>query len=188
MALKGGKDGASVIFDEVEGMAVKDVVEGRRINKDAGSVVIPTNDAQVKFALDSDKVDMVIPYHGRSRAEMDRLGYTNYSGSQHERWFDPKAHVGEKPPTITPAMHKNDKATFLKLCDKFGLKPRFSQFKDHPNYMKLVKDYARTDTPQLPIKANWDAREVSIQVRKRVQELLEEKSKIEKYKKEFISR
>jgi hypothetical protein len=39
------------------------------------------------------------------------------------------------------------KKNYLKICQELGVSPVFEQFLDHPNYIKLRKDFARTDTP-----------------------------------------
>lgn len=64
--------------------------------------------------------------------------------------------------------HENNKEKYLKLCREYGVTPRFAGIMvdngkgemidiiDHPNYMKLVKETARTDTPQKPIEFNFD--------------------------------
>lgn len=39
------------------------------------------------------------------------------------------------------------KTNYFKILDSIGARPVFEQWKDHPNYMKLKKDFARTDTP-----------------------------------------
>ncbi len=88
---------------------------------------------------------------------------------------------------ITREHHEDNKAKYLEVCDTLGAIPRFPQLCgyaqrardrrppgkgqpngpvhpmesiniDHPNYMRLVKDVARTDTPQQPVdprKINW---------------------------------
>lgn len=75
---------------------------------------------------------------------------------------------------ITVEGHHNDKATYLRLCEEYGVHPRFDgtvvtdangneiNVVDHPNYMKLVKETARTDTPQQPIEFNFNQREITI--------------------------
>ena len=43
------------------------------------------------------------------------------------------------------------KARYLDLCDEMGVIPVFEKWRDHPNYIKLRRDYARTDTPFRPV-------------------------------------
>lgn len=64
--------------------------------------------------------------------------------------------------------HRNDAKRYLELCKQYGIKPRFSgvqvQTKDgrtvditeHENYVKVLKETARTDTQQREIKADFD--------------------------------
>ena len=64
--------------------------------------------------------------------------------------------------------HHNDMKLYKKLCAEYGVHPRFDGVMvtdkngktinviDHPNYDKLVKETARTDSEQGPIEFNFD--------------------------------
>ncbi len=64
--------------------------------------------------------------------------------------------------------HHNDLQTYLQLCEEYGVKPRFAGIKvrdangklidvtEHPNYMKLIKETARTEMEQHPVEFNID--------------------------------
>lgn len=64
--------------------------------------------------------------------------------------------------------HNNDKEKYFQLCKEYGVVPRFQgilvddgegnmiDVTEHRNYMKLVKETARTDVEQKPIQFNFD--------------------------------
>lgn len=64
--------------------------------------------------------------------------------------------------------HGNDVNRYKQLCDEYGVRPRFDgvmvenadgetiNVVDHPNYLKLIKETARTDTKQEAIKFNFN--------------------------------
>jgi len=64
--------------------------------------------------------------------------------------------------------HNNDAKTYLELCEKYGVKPRFAglmvsdkngnlvEVTQHENYVKLLKETAATNEAQEPIKWNFD--------------------------------
>lgn len=66
---------------------------------------------------------------------------------------------GPKGKQFVPG-HNNDKSTYMKLCEQYGLVPMFKghmvddghgnqiDVTEHPNYIKLVKEVARTDSEQ----------------------------------------
>jgi uncharacterized protein YifE (UPF0438 family) len=69
---------------------------------------------------------------------------------------------------LTREHHGDDRKRYLSLCAKLGIKPRFydvllsngRSVTKHDNYMKLVRDVARSGSPQQvvdPTKINWEA-------------------------------
>ena len=73
---------------------------------------------------------------------------------------------------VTIPGHENNREKYLDLCRQYGVHPRFYGLKvkdntpegggreiditEHPQYMKFIKETARTDTPQTPIQFNFD--------------------------------
>ncbi len=63
--------------------------------------------------------------------------------------------------------HHNNVDTYFELCEEYGVHPRFYgiqvtdkngnqiEITEHPAYLKLIKETARTDTPQETIKFNF---------------------------------
>ena len=122
---KGGVEGAPIV-ESPESMPWKDAQQLRKQFPNAGTMLMVTNDAQLEYALRQPWVDMAIPFHG-DRPAMYKEGperWTDYSGEQHET--DIK--TGKSAPRIDPKDHLNDVNTYLKLCQKQGVLPRFARF------------------------------------------------------------
>jgi hypothetical protein len=150
--------------------------------KDAGTMLVAVDEYQLWWALGSDKIDMIIPYH-RGAVEKPIEAYhgsKDFSSEQHEHWpKDWKAGKtrtatmpdGEKvsltmpkkdskKPVITREHHKGRKDYYLAMAEQMGFEPRFSRFVDHPGYMKMIRDVAREPMDQRPVdvtKINWEA-------------------------------
>ena len=189
---------------------------------DAGVMLMATSDEQIQMALDSDWIDMVIPFHqsGLPKAVWYNMRmWTDYQPIQKElllnstdkknalkadgvaipkganaeeieelysKHFNIKKVYGKKGQRIAPHFlpgptkvngydipgHNNDHQEYLRLCREYGVKPRFAGMKvrdntpegggrlvditEHPRYMILIKETARTDSPQTPVKFNFD--------------------------------
>lgn len=113
-----------------------------------GITYVATNDEQVEWALDQDWIDVIIPFHMvRTGAEVAGImGYNNYTGESSDR-----TKKGNKKAEILPNEHQNDKETYMNLIRERNLKPRFSRWQNHPNYMKLVNETRRSagETPSV---------------------------------------
>ena len=223
MSIAAYQDENGVIRPNVdEGFDWSEAKELRRLFPHAGTMLMATSDEQLQMALDSDWIDMCIPFHhsGLPKAVWYNMRlWTDYTTVQNERFFNnderiamlaeagvelPKKistenvekifneHFGIKVeygtdgkrvkphflpgPTIVKGVkipgHNNDHQEYLRLCKEYGVKPRFEGIKvkdntpegggrivditEHPRYMILVKETARTDTPQTAIQFNFD--------------------------------
>lgn len=70
---------------------------------------------------------------------------------------------------LTVEGHGNSREKYLELCRQYGVLPRFYgvevtdkdgtpiEITQHPEYMKVIKETARTDTPQQYVTANFNA-------------------------------
>ena len=129
--------------DWTEAQALRDQYEN------VGITFVAVNDAQVEWALAQDWVDVVIPFHlVRTGAKVaEHFGWKNYtqmSGDvKDEGWVK-----GNKK-SIYPSEHQNDRERYFAALQKNHLKPRFAEWTDNPNYMKLVNETRRSagDTP-----------------------------------------
>ena len=98
-----------------------------------------------------------------------------------EKEFNVKHIYGEKGEVLKPHFfpgdtyvngqlvpgHHNDVKTYFRLCEEYGVHPRFYgievkdasgksiEITEHPNYLKLIKETSRTDTPQKAVKFNF---------------------------------
>ena len=131
-----------------------------------GTVYVAKNDAEVEWAMEQDWIDTVIPFHiSYGSGMMQRsMGWKNYSSQQSEK--KQKGWDGEKgdKKTIYPSAHQNDKETYLRLCEENKLTPKFSQWVDNPNYMKLVNETRLAPNEMNPVepKFNLDAAKATL--------------------------
>jgi hypothetical protein len=58
------------------------------------------------------------------------------------------------------------KQRYIEICDQRGITPVFPKFLDHPDYIKLKKDFARTDSPFNPVKADFNMKAAADVTRK----------------------
>ena len=200
-----------------EGAAWQDVKELRNAYKNVGAMAMVTSDNQLSYALNSDWIDMIIPFHasGLDKSVWYNLRMWNdYTSKQGERFFNadtmkqklksagveiPKGanastvkalyedtfqvkHIyGKNGEVLKPHFfpgdtyvngqlipgHGNDVETYFKLCEEYGVHPRFYGIKvtdtngnqidvtEHPSYLKLIKETSRTDSAQEAIQFNF---------------------------------
>lgn len=123
---------------------------------------------------------------GMTAKHFGQLGWQNLVQGEHHKWLDkPKQTknlkagrvtrvrdrfpimTGKKDPVPTVLMsdyintnkgidRKAASKQYLEYCDKQCLVPVFPQFVDHPNYMKLRADFARTDSPHRVVSPDFD--------------------------------
>lgn len=211
-----GDDASGIRPNEQEGMGWRDAKRLRKKFNNAGTIAMVVNDDQLSYALNSDWVDMVIPFHasGMEKAYWyNVLAWVDYTARQNEAWFTTdekrealrekgvdvpakatsaevdalfkksfKQIIDEKGNTRKPHFlpyeqkigntvvpgHNNDKETYLALCKEYGVKPRFAgvmvkdkngktiEITEHENYIKVIKETSRTDTPQETVTADVD--------------------------------
>ena len=223
MSIAAYQDENGVIRPNVdEGFDWNEAKELRRLFPHAGTMLMATSDEQLQMALDSDWIDMVIPFHhsGLPKAVWGNMRlWTDYTSVQNEEFFNTKDRIAmlteagvEVPKRATPEEveeifnehfgivvkfgdngkrvkphflpgptivngvnipgHNNDHKLYLELCKQWGVKPRFQGIKvkdntpegggrevditEHPRYMILVKETARTNSPQTAIQFNFD--------------------------------
>jgi uncharacterized protein YejL (UPF0352 family) len=144
----------------------------RKEYPDAGTIFVAKNREQLDWALKQDWIDYVIPHHAANwgfegERRYSALDLEELADGQREEWADPKGHPGQSPKDVhgsalwyTGFLRRagNDEAkavrAYLAFCDKNGIIPRVDRYRGHPGYAKLLKDYARTDSPQRPVDAS----------------------------------
>ena len=153
-------------MDAMQGADWTEAQELRNKYKNVGIVMVCTSDEQVEWALAQDWVDMVLPYHTCFSAEVGKaFNWKDYRTFQSDKtikgaWSEKAGNVK----SISPYQHANSRAKYLQLCKENNLEPRFSQWLDNPNYMKLVIEtrQAYNKTKPLQPKFNLDAAKESI--------------------------
>lgn len=157
----------SIIADLSHGMdheVAKKLAEG---NPNVSCMFMAIDDAQVKWALEQDWISMIIPFHssGMSKKQFESLGYKNYNGVQFENWIKKPTDPDAAKPHLAKqqTLHKNDRETYLRLCEEHGVNPLFKNLKidgksvtEHPNYMKLVRDMVTPEVEQRAVTADFN--------------------------------
>ena len=136
-------------------------------------VMIGVSDNHIWKLLDTDSIRYIIPYHKSSLnpvvAKMTDIGwYKDYSDVQTTRHADgtgltksenKKFDFYKTLEKVKDARKAAD--AYLDWCDENGYIPKFEQFRDHPNYYKLLADYNLYDAvtgeyvPQKPVTMNF---------------------------------
>ena len=147
------------VWDEASGTVIEDQMYGvewekakqlRSEHKNVGVVFVATNDNLVDWALEQDWIDVIIPFHQVKTGDIvaEHFGFHNFTNETEDKkkmgWNKDK-----HKKSIYPPDHKNDKETYLRLCEENYLSPRFERWKEHPNYMRLVNEtrLSSDDTP-----------------------------------------
>ena len=200
-----------------EGASWKDVREIRKAYENVGSMAMVTSDNQLSYALNSDWVDMIIPFHASgldksvwynlrmwndyttkqserffnsdtmrqklsdAGVEVPRGASADTVRSLYEKTFEPRRIYGKNGDVLKPHFfpgdtyvngqlvpgHYNDVEEYFRLCEEFGVYPRFHgitvtdtngqqiDVTEHPSYIKLIKETARTDSLQEAIEFNF---------------------------------
>ena len=212
----------NIRMNEDEGFNWDIAKELRDAFPNAGVMLMATSDNQIQMALDSDWIDMFIPFHASSLPKAvwyNMRAWKDYTTVQNEAFlngdemraalisdgvelpknikaadvermylehFNIKTIIGTagkqkgkrlRPhflpgPTVVDGQyvpgHDNDTERYLQLCREYGVHPRFYGIKvknaegktiditEHPNYIKCIKETARTDSPQTAVRFNFD--------------------------------
>lgn len=126
-------------------------------SENCGTICVGISDEHIRKLLDDPDIRMVIPYHKSGLnpivAHMNKISsFKNYTNFQNTRDsdgtklekdtfnFNKRLHdLGEKGDPRAVAQE------YLNYCDKNGYIPKFDAFRDHPNYYKLLADFALYD-------------------------------------------
>lgn len=155
----------SVFGYDYEGGVAMDAMQGadwaeaqalRQQYPNVGCTFVATNDGQVNWALEQDWIDVIIPFHMvRTGSKVaSYFNWKNYTAMS----ADTKAEGWTKADAkhILPPVHQNDKAKYLEACRKNHLTPRFNDWVDHPNYMKLVNETRRSERETNAVQPIFD--------------------------------
>lgn len=145
----GGKDGMmGANWDRASAL--------RKTYKNVGTVFVATNDDLVEWALANPEIDVVIPYHlVRTGEEVAAFfDYKNFKAQQEDK--KTKAWTSANLKSIPPTVHGNDLATYKQALKDNNLEPRFADFIDNPNYMKLVNETRLSYKEMKPVQPIFD--------------------------------
>lgn len=145
----GGKDGMmGANWDRASAL--------RKTYKNVGTVFVATNDDLVEWALANPEIDVVIPYHlVRTGEEVAAFfDYNNYKAQQEDK--KTKDWTSANLKSIPPTVHGNDLATYKQALKDNNLTPRFEDFIDNPNYMKLVNETRLSYKEMKPVQPIFD--------------------------------
>jgi hypothetical protein len=169
----GKEEAGAITEDNWQGMAWADAQRLRARFPDVGVIMVATSDAMVSWALDQPWIDYIIPFHysGLEKKFYQALDWADFTSSQKEKMaVNPrtgKRYAGKAKQirmyelkTSGGISNEELSARYLELCAQRRLEPVFSKWSNHPQFAKLKKDYARTDTPFNVTKANFDMAKV----------------------------
>lgn len=143
---KGVDENGGLIFDDVEGMPIKDAMELRdHYSQNVGTVIVVFNDQQLLAALADDRIDFVLPFHRSqwNKKQYDTLGLPqgtkDYTLQQNEKYIMPVRHknrngkwVKERPANYMPNEYWNFRKSgkwnaeqYLKMCAENNRRPKF---------------------------------------------------------------
>ncbi|MGM9550389.1 MAG: hypothetical protein ACI3V5_11190 [Faecousia sp.] len=144
----------------------KEIQNAEGYTENCGTVCVGVSDLHIRKLISDPDIRMVIPYHKSGLnpivAHMNRIdGFTDYTGSQNT--LDRNGKKIEKDFDFNKSLRSNGdpKAAieeYLTWCDSNGYTPKFSQFRDNPNYYKLIEDFTLYDkdgqyVPQREVRA-----------------------------------
>jgi hypothetical protein len=159
-------------IDEKQSANFEKALELRKKYPNVGIVATVTNDEALRWAGEQEWSDVIIPFHivrtGMDVAEYYKwLNYTSESADKvgdADLWntyldsLNLKSENARKKVSknIYPNEHKNDKATYLALCENRGLSPRFVRFAGEDWYMKLVNETRLSADESSALKPKYD--------------------------------
>ena len=160
----GFESGGNVYENNIIGAKWEEAQQLRRDHDNVGVTFVATSDKLVEWALAQEWIDVVIPYHlVRTGAEVaEALGYKNYTSESGDGkaadWKEWSKGKSKKSlvTSISPVMHNNDKATYMKALEEHHLTPRFARWVDNPNYMKLVNECRRSASESTAVQPVFD--------------------------------
>ena len=153
-------------IDAKQSANIEEAIKLREQYPNVGIVVVATDKAGVEWALAQEWSDVVIPFHTvRTGADVAEFynreifnAEQNDTVSDQNLWDAYTRDVGKKKASkmVYPSEHQNNRETYLSICEKRGLTPRFKSFLENPNYMKLVNETRQSEGQTSPLKAKYN--------------------------------
>lgn len=211
-------ENGKIIENDQEGAPHREARKIRGAYENVGVMAMVTDNAQLSYVLNSDWIDMCIPFHASGLPKAiwyNMKAWCDYTTKQLESFLttdemrqaliDEKVDIPAKATkddiaklynstfgikqilskSGTPVRphffpndtivngqlvpgHHNNVEEYFRLCREYGVHPRFYNLQvtdksgklipvtEHPGYVKLIKETARTDTEQKPIQFNFN--------------------------------
>ena len=148
----------------------KEIQNAEGYTENCGTICVGVSDRHIRKLLSDPDIRMVIPYHKSGLnpivAHMNKIAeFTDYTNNQNTTVKETGAKA-DKHFDFNEALHKmgenaDPKAViqqYFDWCDDNGYNPKFSEFRDHPNYYKLIEDFTLYDkdgkyVPQREVRA-----------------------------------
>ena len=158
-------------IDEKQSANFEKALALREQYHNVGIVATVTNDDALRWVAEQEWSDVIIPFHivrtGTDVAEYYKwLNYTAESADtvgDKDMWnaYLDSLNISDNArkrvsKNIYPSEHKNDKATYLNLCESRGLTPRFARFAGEDWYMKLVNETRLSADESSPLKPSYN--------------------------------
>ena len=148
----------------------KEIQNAEGYTENCGTICVGVSDRHIRKLLSDPDIRMVIPYHKSGLnpivAHMNKIAefadYTNKqnttvkaTGAKAEEHFDFNKALHDMGENADP---KAVIQQYFDWCDDNGYDPKFADFRDHPNYYKLIEDFTLYDkdgkyVPQREVKA-----------------------------------
>ena len=138
--------------------------------ENCGTICVGVSDRHIRKLLSDPDIRMVIPYHKSGLnpivAHMNKIAeFTDYTkkqnttvkgtGAKADKHFDFNKALHDMGENADP---KAVIQQYFDWCDNNGYDPKFADFRDHPNYYKLIEDFTLYDkdgkyVPQSEVRA-----------------------------------
>ena len=148
----------------------KEIQNAEGYTENCGTICVGVSDRHIRKLLSDPDIRMVIPYHKSGLnpivAHMNKIAefsdYTNKQnttvkgiGAKAEKHFDFNKALHDMGENADP---KAVIQQYFDWCDDNGYDPKFADFRDHPNYYKLIEDFTLYDkdgkyVPQREVRA-----------------------------------
>lgn len=148
----------------------KEIQNADGYSENCGTICVGVSDRHIRKLLSDPDIRMVIPYHKSGLnpivAHMNKIAeFTDYTSKQNTTVKETGSKA-EEHFDFNEALHKLGKDAdpkavirqYFDWCDERGYDPKFAQFRDHPNYYKLIEDFTLFDkdgsyVPQREVRA-----------------------------------
>lgn len=148
----------------------KQIQKAPDYTENCGTICVGVSDRHIRKLLSDPDIRMVIPYHKSGLnpivAHMNKIAeFTDYTSKQNTTVKETGSKA-EEHFDFNEALHKLGKDAdpkavirqYFDWCDERGYDPKFAQFRDHPNYYKLIEDFTLYDkdgsyVPQREVRA-----------------------------------